>query len=130
MAGKRRRKSLRGTSGADELTGTPKKRSVHGLAGDDVISTEEGRYKVYGGEGKDKFVTLNGGKGYMKIMDMEAGETIEFCGCASTRIEQRGRNAWITKGEDVKAVVMGVSADELDLDFTSRLITLTAESVV
>ena len=59
MAGKRRRKSLRGSSGADELTGTQKKRSVYGLAGDDVISTQEGRYKVYGGEGKDKFVTVS-----------------------------------------------------------------------
>ena len=125
MAGKRRRKILRGTSGSDELTGTPKKRSVYGLAGDDVISTEEGRYKVYGGEGKDKFVTLNGGKGYMTIMDMEAGEAIEFCGCASTAIEQRGKHVRIVKGDDIKAVVRNANADDFDLDFTSRLITMT-----
>ena len=125
MAGKRRRKSLRGSSGADELTGTPKKRSVYGLAGDDVISTQEGRYKVYGGEGKDKFVTLNGGKGYMKIMDMEVGETIEFCGCASTEIKQRGKHVKIFKGDDIKAIVRNANADDFDMDFTSRLITMT-----
>ena len=125
MAGKRRRKSLRGTSGADELTGTPKKRSVYGLGGDDVISTEEGRYKVYGGEGKDKFVTLNGGKGHMTIMDMESGEAIEFCGCASTEIQQRGKHVRIVKGDDVKAVVRNANADDFDMDFTSRLITMT-----
>ena len=125
MAGKRRRKSLRGSSGADELTGTPKKRSVYGLAGDDVISTKEGRYKVYGGEGKDKFVTLNGGKGHMTIMDMEAGETIEFCGCASTEIKQRGKHVRIVKGDDVKAVIRNANADDFDMDFTSRLITMT-----
>jgi Ca2+-binding RTX toxin-like protein len=127
MAGKRRRKSLRGSSGADELTGTPKKRSVYGLAGDDVISTQEGRYKVYGGEGKDKFVTLNGGKGHMTIMDMEAGETIEFCGCASTEIEQRGKHVRIVKGDDVKAVVRNANADDFDMDFTSGLITMSAD---
>ena len=83
------------------------------------------RYKVYGGKGMDKFVTLNGGKGYMKIMDMEAGEVIEFCGCASTEIEQRGKHVWIVKGDDVKAVVRNANADDFEMDFTSRLITMT-----
>tara|TARA_B100001063_G_scaffold7717_1_gene5929 strand:- start:63 stop:449 length:387 start_codon:yes stop_codon:yes gene_type:complete len=124
MAGKRLGK-IRGTSRADELMGTPKKRSVYGLAGDDVIGTKEGRYKVYGGEGKDKFVTLNGGKGYMKIMDMEVGETIEFCGCASTEIKQRGKHVKIFKGDDIKAIVRNANADDFDMDFTSRLITMT-----
>ena len=127
MAGKRRRKSLRGTSGNDELTGTPKKRLVYGLAGDDIIGTNEGRYKVYGGEGKDKFVTLNGGKGYMTIMDMEVGEAIEFCGCASTEIEQRGKHVRIFKGDDVKAVVKGVSASDLTIDFDDGVITFSAD---
>ena len=127
MAGKRRRKSLRGTSGNDELTGTPKKRLVYGLAGDDIIGTNEGRYKVYGGEGKDKFVTLNGGKGYMTIMDMEVGEAIEFCGCASTEIKQRGKHVKIFKGDDIKAIVRNANADDFDMNFTSRLITMTAD---
>ena len=125
MAGKRRRKSLRGTSGNDELTGTPKKRLVYGLAGDDIIRTKEGLYKVHGGKGTDKFVTLNGGKGYMKIMDMEVGEAIEFCGCASTEIKQRGKHVRIVKGDDVKAIVRNANADDFDMDFTSRLITMT-----
>ena len=124
MAGKRLGK-IRGTSRADELMGTPKKRSVYGLAGDDIIGTNEGRYKVYGGEGKDTFVTLNGGKGYMKIMDMEVGETIEFCGCASTQIKQRGKHVKIFKGDDIKAIVRNANADDFDMDFTSRLITMT-----
>ena len=127
MAGKRRRKSLRGTSGNDELTGTPKKRLVYGLAGDDIIRTKEGLYKVRGGKGTDKFVTLNGGKGYMTIMDMEVGETIEFCGCSSTEIEQVGKHVKIFKGDDIKAIVRNANVDHFDMNFQSRVITMIAE---
>ena len=63
----------------------------------------------------------------MTIMDFEAGDTITFCGCASTRIEQRGKNAWIVKGDDVKAVVKGVDADALDIDFPNAVITMAAD---
>ena len=92
-----------------------------------MIGTEEGRYRVWGGDGNDTFETLNGGKGYMKIMDFEASDTIAFCGCASTRIEQRGNNAWIVKGDDVKAVVKGVSASDLTIDFDDGVITMSAD---
>ena len=118
---------LRGTDGPDELTGTKKKKRIYGFGGDDRIRTEEGKYKVFGGDGADTFETLNGGKGHMKIMDFEAGDTITFCGCASTRIEQRGKNAWIVKGDDVKAVVKGVDANDLDIDFTKAVITMNAD---
>ena len=121
------RKKLLGTEGVDELTGTRRNKRVYGFGGDDLISTEEGRYRVFGGEGNDTFETLNGGKGYMKIMDFEAGDMIGFCGCASTRIEQRGKNAWIVKGDDVKAVVKGVSASDLTIDFDDGVITLSAD---
>lgn len=121
------RKKLLGTEGVDELTGTRSNKRVYGFGGDDLISTEEGRYRVFGGEGNDTFETLNGGKGYMKIMDFEAGDIIGFCGCASTRIEQRGKNAWIVKGDDVKAVVKGVSASDLNIDFDERVITMSAD---
>ena len=121
------RKKLLGTEGVDELTGTRSNKRVYGFGGDDLISTEEGRYRVFGGEGNDTFETLNGGKGYMKIMDFEAGDMIGFCGCASTRIEQRGKNAWIVKGDDVKAVVKGVSASDLNIDFDERVITMSAD---
>jgi Ca2+-binding RTX toxin-like protein len=121
------RKKLLGTEGVDELTGTRGNKRVYGFGGDDLISTEEGRYRVFGGEGNDTFETLNGGKGYMKIMDFEAGDMIGFCGCASTRIEQRGKNAWIVKGDDVKAVVKGVSASDLTIDFDDGVITLSAD---
>ena len=47
---------------------------MFGFGGDELISTEEGRYRVCGGDGKDTFRTLNGGKGYMKIMDFESGD--------------------------------------------------------
>ena len=124
---KNRRNKLRGTNGADELTGTRRKKFVYGLGGDDIISTPEGRFKVWGGEDNDTFKTLNGGKGYMKIMDFEAGDTITFCGCASTRIEQRGKNAWIVKGDDVKAVVKGVDARDLNMDFDEAVITMSAD---
>ena len=123
----KKRKKLIGTNRADELIGTPKKKWVYGLGGDDTISTEEGKYKVWGGEGADTLKTLNGGKGYMKIMDFEADDTITFCGCASTRIEQRGKNAWIVKGDDVKAVVKGVDEGDLNIDFDKAVITMSAD---
>ena len=121
------RKKLLGTEGVDELTGTRRKNRIYGREGDDLIRTEEGRYWLWGGEGDDTFETLNGGKGYMKIMDFEASDTIAFCGCASTRIEQRGKNAWIVKGDDVKAVVKGVSASDLTIDFDDGVITMSAD---
>lgn len=121
------RKKLRGTDGVDELTGTRRNKFVYGFGGDDLIRTEEGRYRVFGGDGNDTFETLNGGKGYMKIMDFEAGDIIGFCGCPATRIEQRGNNAWIVKGDDVKAVVKGVSASDLTIDFDDGVITMSAD---
>ena len=124
---KKRWKRLRGTDGADELTGTRRRRRIYGRGGDDIISTPDGRFKVWGGGGADIFKTLNGGKGHMKIMDFEAGDTITFCGCPNTRIEQRGENAWIVKGDDVKAVVKGVDANDLDIDFTKAVITMSAD---
>ena len=63
----------------------------------------------------------------MKIMDFEVGDTITFCGCASTRIEQRGKNAWIVKNDDVKAVVKCVAAEALQIDFDQAIITLIAD---
>ena len=120
-------KKLRWTDGADELTGTRRRRRIYGRGGDDIISTPDGRFKVWGGGGADTFKTLNGGKGHMKIMDFDAGDEITFCGCASTRIEQRGENAWIVKGDDVKAVVKGVDANDLDIDFTKAVITMSAD---
>ena len=82
-----------------------------------MIATGEGKYRVWGGEDNDTFKTLDGGKGFMKVMDFEAGDSITFCRCASTRIEQRGKNAWIVKNDDVKAVVKGVAAADLQIDF-------------
>ena len=120
-------RKLRGTDGPDELTGTKKKKRIYGFGGDDLIRTEEGRYKVFGGDGADTFETLNGGKGHMTIMDFEAGDTITFCGCASTRIEQRGKNAWIVKNDEVKAVVRGVAAEDLQIDFDQAVIFLAAD---
>ena len=99
---------------------------MYGFGGDYLIRTEEGRYRVFGGDGNDTFETLNGGKGFMKIMDFEERHIIGFCGCAPTRIEQRGNNAWIVKGDDVKAVVKGVSASDLTIDFDADVITMSA----
>ena len=124
---KKRLKKLLGTNGADELIGTKRTKRIYGRGGKDIISTPEGRFKVWGGDDADTFKTINGGKGYMKIMDFEVGDTITFCGCRSTRIEQRGKNAWIVKGDDVKAVVKGVDANDLDIDFTKAVITMSAD---
>jgi Ca2+-binding RTX toxin-like protein len=128
MGKKNKKRKLRGTSGSDELTGLISNQRIYGLAGDDIISTVDGKFKVWGGKGRDTFVTLNGGDGYLQVMDFEVGDKIQFCGCASTRIEQKGRNAWIVKSNDVKAVLRGVDADELHLDFTQGLIAFAADS--
>jgi Ca2+-binding RTX toxin-like protein len=128
MGKKNKKRKLRGTSGSDELTGLISNQRIYGLAGDDIISTVEGKFKAWGGKGRDTFVTLNGGDGYLQVMDFEVGDKIQFCGCASTRIEQKGRNAWIVKSNDVKAVLRGVDADELHLDFTQGLIAFAADS--
>lgn len=128
MGKKNKKRKLRGTSGSDELTGLISNQRIYGLAGDDIISSVEGKFKVWGGKGRDTFVTLNGGDGYLQVMDFEVGDKIQFCGCASTRIEQKGRNAWIVKSNDVKAVLRGVDADELHLDFTQGLIAFAADS--
>ena len=122
-----KKRKLRGTDGPDELTGTKKKKRIYGFDGDDLIRTDEGKYRVWGGDGADTFETLDGGKGFMTIMDFEAGDTITFCGCASTRIEQRGKNAWIVKNDDVKAVVRGVAAEDLQIDFDQAVIFLAAD---
>ena len=63
----------------------------------------------------------------MKIIDFEASDTIAFCDCASIRIEQVGKNAWVVKGDDVKAVVKGVSASDLTIDFDDGQITMSAD---
>ena len=120
---------IRGTAGNDELTGTEANERLWGYEGDDLIASGEGRDKAWGGQGKDTFVTVNDGQGFVKIMDFELGDLIEFCGCASTRVEQRGKNVRIVKGDDVKAVLKGIDADQLNLDFEERLITLVGDSV-
>ena len=142
-----KRKKIKGTKRADVLTGTAEKDYILGRGGDDVISTFEGNDKVkggngddiittgigkdkaWGGPGDDLFVTENGGKGYVKIMDFEAGDSIEFCGCANTVMEQRGDDVWIIKAGDVKAVIKDFDADDLDIDFGSRLITVATDSL-
>ena len=127
---KNRRNKLRGTNGPDELTGTRRKRRIYGRGGDDIISAPEGRYFAWGGDDADTFETLNGGKGFMKIMDLEPEDKITFCGCASTRIEQfgkKGQHARIVKGDDIKAIVKGVDADDLDIDFTKAVITMNPD---
>ena len=47
----------------------------------------------------------------MKIIYFQAVDTITFCGCLGTHLQQRGDDTWVVKGDDVKAVVKGVSAE-------------------
>ena len=142
--GKKKNK-IRGTKRGDALLGSKKKDVVTGLGGDDVIDTYEGNDKVkggngddiittgigmdkaWGGEGNDVFVTVDGGKGHVKIMDFETGDSIQFCGCRSTILEQRGDDVWVIKRDDVKAVIKNFDADDLDIDFDSRLITVVTD---
>ena len=120
-------KTLRGTDSADRLTGTTGNDRIFGFAGDDVIASGVGRDKVKGGAGDDTFVTVNGGKGFVKVLDFEEGDVIKFCGCPATRLEQRGRNVRVVKGDDVKAVLKGIDATEPDLDFNAGTITLVVD---
>ena len=147
---KNKKNKLRGSKRADELTGTAGRDVVIAKGGDDIITTFEGNDKikagggddtitsgtgmdkVWGGKGFDTFVTENGSlnnvkEGYMKIMDFEEGDVIEFCGCASATLEQRGKNVWLTKGDDVKAVIKGVSVEDLDIDFGNKIVTFAAD---
>ena len=125
--GKKRKKKLFGTDGRDELTGTRKKNRIYGLDGDDLIRTEEGKYKAWGGRGADTFETLNGGKGFLKIMDFQAGDIVTFCGCLGTQLQQRGNDTWVVKGDDVKAVVKGVSAEDLTIDYDLAVINVSTD---
>ena len=141
MVGGKRADELIGTSGKDVVTakggndtittyeGNDK---IKAGGGDDTITSGTGMDKVWGGKGRDVFVTENGSannvkEGYMKIMDFEVGDAIEFCGCASATLEQRGKNVWLTKGDDVKAVIKGVTVEELDIDFGNKVVTFVAD---
>ena len=118
-----------GKSGDDVINTSGGRDKIKAGSGDDIISSGEGKDKAWGGEGNDVFVTVDGGKGHVKIMDFEAGDSIEFCGCANTVLEQRGDDVWIVKADDVKAVIKNFDADDLDIDFGSRLITVATDSL-
>ena len=147
---KNKKNKIRGSKRADELIGTSGNDYVIGKGGDDVITTFEGNDKIkggagddiitsgtgidkaFGGKGNDTFVTENGSvtnpkEGYVKIMDFEVGDKIEFCGCASATLEQRGKNVWLTKGDDVKAVVKGVDVEDLNVDYGNKVITFATD---
>ncbi|MFL0768231.1 MAG: hypothetical protein AB8B36_00005, partial [Prochlorococcus sp.] len=55
---------------------------------------------------------------HVNIMDYVDGEDrIKFCGCTVvTRIITKGGNARIYKNEDLQAVVMGTTANDLAMD--------------
>ena len=125
--GKKSRRTIKGTSKDDVLTGTKKKDRIKGFRGDDIIESGAGMDKVWGMKGKDRFITEGFAKGYMKIMDMEVGEVIEFCGCPQTKLVQKRKNVRIVLGDDVKAVVKNAKVDELDIDFANKIITMVAD---
>ena len=129
MARPKRNKIKKGTRGNDVLTGTKKNDRIKGLAGDDIIESGAGKDRVWGGKGKDRFITEGFAKGHMKIMDMEVGEVIEYCGCPATTLKQKGKDVWITLGSDVKAVVKNTEVDFFEVDGYNKIITLQAEPV-
>lgn len=129
MARPKRNKIKKGTRGNDVLTGTKENDWIKGLAGDDIIESGAGRDRVWGGKGKDRFITEGFAKGHMKIMDMEVGEVIEYCGCPATTLKQKGKDVWITLGSDVKAVVKNTEVDFFEVDGDNKIITLQAEPV-
>ena len=116
-----------GGKGADVITTYGGNDKVKGGNGADTITTGEGMDKAWGGAGDDLFVTEADRAGYVKIMDFEVGDSIQFCGCGGTYKEQRGNNVWIIKGDDVKAVIKGVDAEDLDIDYSGKVITFAAD---
>ena len=129
MARPERNKIKKGTRGNDVLTGTKKNDRIKGLAGDDIIESGAGKDRVWGGKGKDRFITEGFAKGHMKIMDMEVGEVIEYCGCPATTLKQKGKDVWITLGSDVEAVIKNTEVDFFEIDGYNKIITLQAEPV-
>ena len=127
--GKKSRRTIKGTSKDDVLTGTQKNERIRGHAGDDIIDSGAGMDKVWGMKGRDRFVTKGFAKGYMKIMDIEDGEVIEFCGCPQIRLVQRRKNVWIKLGDDVKAVVVNAKADNFAIDYTKDIIEYVPDSL-
>lgn len=79
MGNKNKKRNLRSASASDEFTDLISNQRIYGLARDDIISTMEGKFKARGGKGRDTFVTLNGGDGYLQVMDFEVGDKIQFC---------------------------------------------------
>ena len=129
MARPKRNKIKKGTRENDVLTGTKKNDWIKGLAGDDIIESGAGRDRVWGGKDKDRFITEGFAKGHMKIMDMEVGEVIEYCGCPATTLKQKGKDVWINLGSDVKAVVKNTEVEFFEVDGYNKIITLQAEPV-
>ena len=127
--GRSRRKKINGTSKNDVLTGTKRNDLIRGHAGDDIIESGAGMDKVWGGNNNDRFVTTGFAKGHMKIMDMEVGEVIEYCGCPATTLKQKGKDVWITLGSDVKAVIKNTEVGFFEVDGDNKIITLQAETV-
>ena len=118
---------IKAKKGNDIITSLGGKDKIKAGKGDDIIISGEGKDKVWGGGGNDLFVTENNGKGHVKIMDFEADDSIEFCGCSNTVLEQRGDDVWVVKADDVKAVIKNFDADDLDIDFGAKLITVAPD---
>ena len=122
MARKNMRK-IRGTSASDQLTGNKKRNLMWGYEGDDYITSGEGKDKVWGGAGDDTIV-ISPGKGYVKLMDMQLGDVIDFAAvvdpedCPVIVIENKGNSAWISnnKNSDVYAVVKNYEANYLEIN--------------
>ena len=108
-----------------------------GYEGDDVFFPHGGMDKVWGGPGDDINV-ISQGKGYVKMMDMQRGDVIDVAvaaapeDCPTIVIEKKGDGVRISnsKSSDIYAVVKGVEAYMLNLDFANREITMSSTYVV
>ena len=118
------RKTLRGSEGIDRITGTKRGEDIYGTEGDDWIDGGGGKDKIWGKGGADKFKIPDIGKSHAEIIDYVDGvDKIEFCGCGSTQITTKGGNSHISKRGDLEAIILGVRADELEMDFYNKIIS-------
>lgn len=123
MSGRIKWKKIKGTKKADRLTGSLRSEKIWGRDGDDIIDGGlGGDNEAWGGKGADRFITNT--ENTLTIMDFQKGfDTIEFCGCQGTMIETRGNDAYLIKGSQIKAIIMGGAMTTFEIDFENKLIS-------
>lgn len=116
-------KTIKGTKKADTITGSLRSEKIWGRDGDDILDGGlGGNDKIWGGKGADRFITNT--ENTITIMDFEKGvDVIEYCGCRGTMITVEGNDAYLIKGTQIKAIILGAASTIFDIDPATKLVT-------